>query len=65
MSDEGEHDEEAGRRTNMAAIIAIVVLVVGGYWLYATLKHANDVEVCAERGLRNCSQQREGGAASS
>ncbi len=58
MSDEGDHDDDARRsRGNMAALIAIVVLVVGGYWLYATLKHANDVEVCAERGLRNCSQQ--------
>jgi hypothetical protein len=53
-----DHDEQAGRnRGNIAAIVVIIVLVVGGYWLYSTLKHANDLQVCAERGLRNCGQQ--------
>ncbi len=60
MSDEDERDSEAGRnRGNIAALIAIVVIVVGGFWLYHSLKHANDVEVCAERGLRNCGQQQD------
>ncbi len=56
MSGDGP-DQEAGRnRGNIAAIVVIVVLVVGGYWLYSTLKHANDLQVCAEQGLRNCGQ---------
>lgn len=58
MSEEEDREAQARRsRGNMVALIAIVVLVVGGYWLYTTLKHANDLEVCAERGLRNCGQQ--------
>lgn len=56
MSD--DRNAEANRsRGNIAALIVITVIVVGGLWLYHSLKHANEVEVCAERGLRNCAQQ--------
>jgi len=58
MSEDDDSQAEARRnRGNIAALIVIVALVAGSLWLYSTLKRANDVEVCAERGLRNCSQQ--------
>ena len=58
MSEDDDPQAEARRnRGNIAALIVIVALVAGSLWLYSTLKRANDVEVCAERGLRNCSQQ--------
>lgn len=56
MSEQDQDEERRRSRGNIAALVVIVVIVVGGYWLYSTLKHANDVELCAERGLRNCGQ---------
>ena len=38
----------------MAAIV-ILVLVIGGYWLFTTLNAQQKLELCLEAGRRDCS----------
>jgi hypothetical protein len=50
-----DHDDEPGRgRRNIAALIAIVVLALLGYWAFSAIDHARKVQRCLDEGRRNC-----------
>lgn len=49
-----EDPEPPSRRAALAAMVAIVLLVLGGVWLVRTM-HANSrLEDCLMQGRRNC-----------
>jgi hypothetical protein len=57
MKDAGEDAEEQDRRTrtNLVAAIVILLLMIGGYWLFTTLGAQQKLELCLEAGRRDCS----------
>jgi hypothetical protein len=57
VNDEPEEAEQEDRRTrgNLMAAIVILVLVIGGYWLFTTLNAQQKLELCLEAGRRDCS----------
>jgi len=47
--------EERGRsRTNVAALIAIVVLALIAYWAFTTIDRQRKLQNCLDEGRRNC-----------
>jgi len=56
-----EADEQDRRaRTNLVAAIVILLLVIGGFWLFTTLNDARKTELCLEAGRRDCSSGAQG-----
>jgi hypothetical protein len=53
-ADEAEAEDRRGR-TNLVAAIVILLLVIGGYWLFTTLNDGRKTELCLEAGRRDCS----------
>ena len=51
--DEPPEDEEP-RRPNIAAIVVIVVLFAGAYWVFNLLEHHREVQNCIASGRRDC-----------
>jgi hypothetical protein len=47
-------EEESRDGANIAVIVFIIVLVVGGIWLFNSLTAANDTLNCVASGRRNC-----------
>lgn len=45
---------EGGQRGAVAALIFIVALVLGGYWLFHELERHNEIQRCIASGQRNC-----------
>ena len=41
-------------RANLAALIAVVVLAALGYWAFAAIQHAREVQRCLDEGRRDC-----------
>ena len=41
-------------RSNLAAIIAVVVLVALGYWAFTAIDHMRKVQRCLDEGRRDC-----------
>ena len=49
------NDDGDGRsRTNVAALIAIVVLALLGYWAFTAIDHQRQVQRCLDEGRHNC-----------
>ena len=57
-SSPGEEDDKpnAGSRSNIAAIVAVVVLVVLGYWAFHYIDHQRKMQDCLDSGRRNCEE---------
>jgi uncharacterized membrane protein len=51
---EPERPEPPNRRATLAAIVAIVVLAVAGWWISARLHQASSIQDCVMQGRRNC-----------
>ncbi len=51
-----DHDDDSGRRNivNLAALIAIAVLVLLGYWLFTALDGQRKLKNCLLEGRRDC-----------
>jgi hypothetical protein len=50
-----EHDEpQSGRRGNIAAIIAVVVIAALGYWAFNSIDNARKMQNCLDSGRRDC-----------
>ncbi len=50
-----DRDEEEGRsRANVAALIAIVVLALLGYWAFTAIDRQRKLQNCLDEGRRNC-----------
>ena len=56
QSSSGEEDDEphSGGRGNIAAIIAVVVLVALGYWAFNTLDHQRKLQNGLDSGRHDC-----------
>jgi hypothetical protein len=49
------NDDGDGRsRSNVAALIAIVVLALLGYWAFTAIDHQRQVQRCLDEGRHNC-----------
>jgi hypothetical protein len=58
QSSPGEEDEApSSGRSNIAAIIAVVVLVALGYWAFNYIDHARKMQNCLDSGRRDCEHQ--------
>ena len=52
--DEAEH---SGGRGNIAAIVAVVVLVALGYWAFKTIDHQRKMQDCLDSGRHDCERR--------
>jgi hypothetical protein len=49
-----DDDEPPSRRNALIAMVAILLLVVGGIWLARVLQNSGQLEDCLMAGRRNC-----------
>ncbi len=50
-----DRGDEAGRsRANVAALIAIIVLALLGYWAFTAIDKQRKLQNCLDEGRRNC-----------
>ena len=56
MNSNDDHHAEGGNRATVAAVIFVVLIVVGCVWLFERLGRANDELNCVAAGRRNCEQ---------
>jgi hypothetical protein len=56
VSDEDDEkaEQERRRRVNLVSAIAVLLLIVGGYWLFNYLQRNAQIEACIESGRRDC-----------
>ena len=47
-------DEDEPRRPNLAALIAIVALFAGAYWVFNLLEQHREIQNCVASGRRDC-----------
>ena len=47
-------DNSGGRRANLAALIAIVVLAILGYWAFNAIDKQRKLARCLDEGRRDC-----------
>ncbi len=53
MADGGQ-EEDGSNRGPMAALIVVVLLVLGGLWLQQHLRADNQIQDCVMSGRTNC-----------
>jgi hypothetical protein len=58
MSQSGGEDEEphASGRSNIVAIIAVVVIAALGYWAFNYIDQQRKLQNCLDSGRRNCQE---------
>ena len=56
QSSSGEEDDapSSNGRGNIAAIVAVVVLVALGYWAFNYIDHARKMQNCLDSGRHDC-----------
>lgn len=47
-------DEGGGRRGNIAALIAVVVLALLAYWAFTAIDRQRRLQNCLDEGRHNC-----------
>jgi hypothetical protein len=53
--DAGEPPEEEGKgRSNIAALVFIVLLFAGAYWVFNLLERQRELQNCVASGRRDC-----------
>ncbi len=52
----GNEEPRTGGRGNFAAIIAVIVLVILGYWAFNYLDQQRKLQNCLDSGRRDCGQ---------
>ncbi len=57
MTEDADEAQEQDRRTrvNLVAAIVILLLLIGGFWLFTSLNAQQKLELCLESGRRDCS----------
>jgi hypothetical protein len=53
-SPDGRGDEAGRSRANVAALIAIIVLALLGYWAFTAIDKQRKLQNCLDEGRRNC-----------
>ena len=51
---EPNDDGRTGNRANVAALIAIVVLALLGYWAFTAIQRQRELQTCLAEGRRDC-----------
>jgi hypothetical protein len=46
--------EDNRSRANIVALVFIVLLFAGGFWLFKSLQQSNDIQNCIASGRRDC-----------
>ena len=54
MAEEGGPDQGGPNRGAIAALIVVVLVVVGGLWLSSRLRADNRIQDCVMSGRTNC-----------
>ena len=54
MSAPPDDDDSGRRRANVAALIAIVVLALLGYWAFTAIQKQRELQKCLAEGRRDC-----------
>jgi hypothetical protein len=54
MPGQAEEDFERRRFVNVAALLAMFVLVLVGYWVFHALGHSRRLQRCLDTGRSNC-----------
>jgi hypothetical protein len=57
MTSPAPHDEDnerASPRSNVAAIVAVIILAVVSYLAFSALEHSRKFQRCIDSGRRNC-----------
>ena len=52
----GNGEGGSERRGNLAALLAVVVLIALGYWAFTALEHSRRFQQCLDSGRRNCAE---------
>jgi hypothetical protein len=47
-------DDDGPGRSNIAAIVVIVALFAGAYWVFNLLEHHREIQNCIASGRRDC-----------
>jgi len=47
-------DDDGPGRSNIAAIVVIVVLFAGAYWVFNLLEHHREIQNCIASGRHDC-----------
>ncbi len=53
-SHEPDEDDAPRGRANIAALVFIVLLFAGAYWLFQLLEHHREIQNCIASGRRDC-----------
>jgi hypothetical protein len=53
---EGRDGEGGPSRATVAALIAIVILALFGYWAFTAIEHMRKLQNCLAEGRRDCLQ---------
>jgi hypothetical protein len=54
MDDEDDPNDGFRNRQTLAALIAIILIALGGWWLMSQLQHHREVQNCIASGRRDC-----------
>ncbi len=54
QSDQDPGEPEGNQRGAVIALLFVLVLALGGYWLFNALQHHNEIDNCIASGRRNC-----------
>ena len=52
--DDGDLDESGRSRANIVALVFILVLFAGSFWLFKSLQEHRQIENCIASGRRDC-----------
>jgi hypothetical protein len=50
----GRDEDLGGRRANIAALIAIVVVAILGYWAFHAIDQQRKLQKCLDEGRHDC-----------
>jgi len=51
---EGPRHEENRDFANIVALVFVIALALGGYWLFKEIERHNEIQNCIASGRRNC-----------
>ena len=52
--EDGDDDPKRRNLVNMVVLVAVLMLVILGYWAFSALEHSWSFQRCLDSGRRNC-----------